>query len=291
MTSDAVRLHFAAVLVCFACCLAGTAGRGAETAGLPAGFVHLREIDPTILQDIRYASSANFTRTRVPGYLTGECILLREAAEALKLVQTDLQSRGLSLKVYDCYRPVRAVKAFMLWVRKPTAAGDMRYWPRIERSELIKLGYIAENSIHSTGAAVDLTLVAFPFAQAAPFDPEIVHGACNAPWTNREPDSSLDMGTSFDCFDTMSNTVNSEITAEQNENRRMLAGAMSARGFKNYFREWWHFTYTALASLPQAQDFAITRNNLASAAGRSRGRESVGGIPMAPPAGRIDVSK
>jgi zinc D-Ala-D-Ala dipeptidase len=86
-----------------------------------------------------------------------------------------------------------------------------------------------------------------------------VYPACNAVSTAREPDSSLDMGTSFDCFDEMSHTVSSEITAQQRENRRLLVDAMLARSFKNYSREWWHFTYVGLPKLPKAQDFVITK--------------------------------
>jgi zinc D-Ala-D-Ala dipeptidase len=241
-----------------ASCLAITPGSGVEAPRLPAGFVHLRDIDPTIVQDIRYATADNFTGSRVNGYQAGECILRRETAEALKLVQDDLRPRSLSLKVYDCYRPVRAVKAFMQWVRKP-GAREARYWPRTAQGDLVKLGYIAANSIHSTGAAVDVTLVALPIAPAPPFDPRAPYATCNAASAGREPDNGLDMGTSFDCFDQMSYTGSSEITAEQRENRRLLVDTMLARRFKNYSREWWHFTFLGLPSLPKARDFVITK--------------------------------
>ena len=102
-------------------CLAAKAGYSAETSPLPVGFVRLRNFDATIMQDIRYATAHNFTQALVPGYLAGECVVLREVANALKLVQADLRPLGLSLKVYDCYRPVRAVKAFMSWVQKTSA--------------------------------------------------------------------------------------------------------------------------------------------------------------------------
>jgi D-alanyl-D-alanine dipeptidase len=224
---------------------------------LPAGFVHLRDIDPTIIQDIRYASAANFTGRPVDGYQAGDCILLRETAEALRLVQSDLEPRGLSLKVYDCYRPVRAVKAFMRWVQQPAESRDTRFWPRTTRGDLVKLGYIAANSIHSTGAAVDVTLVLRPLVPAVNL--QATNGACNAAAAAREPDKSLDMGTSFDCFDAMSNTASSEITEEQRKNRHVLVDAMSARRFKNYAREWWHFTYVGLRDLPKPKDFVINK--------------------------------
>jgi D-alanyl-D-alanine dipeptidase len=265
----------------------GAPRSGAETAGLPVGFVRLREVDATILQDIRYASANNFTGARVPGYDTGECILRREVAEALKLIQTDLRPHGLSLKVYDCYRPLRAVKAFMQWVqKKPDALGDGRYWLGINRGKLVKLGYIGAHSTHSTGMAVDLTLVAFPFAQPARLDQVVSPGPCNARSADRRPDTSLDMGTSFDCFDAMSNTASPEITEEQRENRRMLVEVMSAGNFKNYVREWWHFTYTAPESPPVAQDFVITNRDLRSAGRSIRGPSDI----TRPVAHRIGVA-
>jgi D-alanyl-D-alanine dipeptidase len=229
---------------------------GAEPR-LAAGFVHLRDIDPSIVQDIRYATAANFTGRPVAGYEAGECILLREAAEALSLVQSDLKPRGLSLKVYDCYRPVRAVNAFMRWVQQAAEPGEARFWPRTARGDLVKLGYIASNSIHSTGAAVDVTLVPRP-SRPAPAVSSMA-GRCNTAGPDRDSDNGLDMGTSFDCFDPMSNTASGEITQEQRENRRLLVAVMSARKFKNYAREWWHFTYVGLRTLPKPQDFVIRK--------------------------------
>jgi D-alanyl-D-alanine dipeptidase len=249
----------AVLLVCLASCLAATPAIGVEASGPPADFARLRDVDPTIVQDIRYATAANFTQARVPGYQAGECFLLREVAEALKLVQADLRTRGLSLKVYDCYRPIRAVQSFMRWVRKPAVPGEGRYWPRVQRGDLLRLGYISAKSIHSTGMAVDLTLVALPPAQAAPYDAKAAYAACNAAKDVREPDNGLDMGTSFDCFDEMSHTASSEIDTVQQDNRRVLVEAMSAQHFKNYDREWWHFTYVRLPKLPKAQDFLVTR--------------------------------
>jgi zinc D-Ala-D-Ala dipeptidase len=257
MTGSSATRPVFFIIICFAGCLAATPGCSVESSRIPAGFARLRDIDETIVQDIRYATATNFTGAVVPGYQAGECILLREVAEALKLVQSDLRPRDLSLKVYDCYRPVRAVKAFMRWVRTPAAPGEGRYWPRTQRGDLVKLGYIALNSIHSVGAAVDLTLV--PLAATQTARAGAAHAACNAARVAREPDNGLDMGTSFDCFDKMSYTDSREITAEQRESRRLLLEAMLARSFKNYFREWWHFTYVGLPSLPKAQDFVITK--------------------------------
>ncbi len=244
-----------------------TAVNAAEKSALPVGFVRLRAVDATIVQDIRYATAHNFTQAPVPGYLAGECIVLREVGNALKLVQADLRPRGLSLKVYDCYRPVRAVKAFMAWVQNPNAPTDGRFWPRTPRADLIKDAYVAANSVHSRGAAIDLTLTTLPLAPKPKpkadskldfgAEPKVDYGPCNG--AQRELDDSLDMGTTFDCFDPMSNAASEEITPEQRQNRQSLSAAMAHRGFKNFAGEWWHFTFTQLPDLPTALDFAITK--------------------------------
>ena len=165
--------------------------------------------------------------------------------EALKQVQTELQRNKLSLKVYDCYRPVRAVHAFMRWTKRQANSGKSLS------------AYIAARSIHSTGIAVDLTIVALPVTLSASFDPSTTYGACNGPKELRSPDDSVDMGTGFDCFDPMSNTSSDKITPEQAANRHMLLTAMTAAGFQNYPGEWWHFNYIWQDKLPPAMDFAI----------------------------------
>lgn len=222
------------------------AARAACSPQLPAPFVYLKDIDPTILQDMRYAAASNFTGAPVPGYEAAECILLRPAAEALRRAQTDLKSSGQSLKVYDCYRPERAVRAFAAWAKRRDGADKTgRHHPRIQRRQLFALGYIAEQSGHSRGAAVDLTVVALPPPPPAPFSSAAAYGPCTAPSHEREPDNSIDMGTGFDCFDQRSHTASTAVTAEQRRARHALAATMARHGFKNYSREWWHFTFSA----------------------------------------------
>src|SRR5262245_21052362 len=121
----------------------GAAGQGA----LPAGFVYLRDVDPTIAQDIRYAGADNFVGRPLPGYEAAECILRRDVAAALKRVQADLAASGLSLKVYDCYRPARAVRAMATWVNDGRSeAATKRYFPKLAKSSLLRAGYIASRS-------------------------------------------------------------------------------------------------------------------------------------------------
>jgi D-alanyl-D-alanine dipeptidase len=168
---------------------------------LPAGFVYLRDIDSTIVQDIRYATPFNFTGAPVRGYNAPECVLLREAADALKQVQDDLRPRNLALKVYDCYRPKSAVISFVKWAKNSSSNGVERYFPRTPRADLLTLGYISAISSHSFGTAVDLTLIPLPRPPALALAPGANYGPCNGPKAEREPDESVDMGTSFDCFD------------------------------------------------------------------------------------------
>jgi D-alanyl-D-alanine dipeptidase len=224
---------------------------------LPPGFVYLHDVDPSIVQDIRYATDDNFTGRPLPGYGAGECVLRREAAEALKAVQAELARDRLGLKVYDCYRPTRAVRAMEAWAHD---GGDSevtrRFYPTLHKRNLFALGYIASQSRHSTGTTVDLTLVKLPPAPVPRFDPAGRYGACTGPAARRAPDNSIDMGTGYDCFDVKSYAQSTAIAPEQRQWRNLLSSVMRRHGFAGYFREWWHFSYNDSAE-PRAYDFAI----------------------------------
>jgi D-alanyl-D-alanine dipeptidase len=209
---------------------------GAEE--MPDDFVYLRDVDPSIQQHMRYAGSDNFMGQPVPGYGAAECLLVRQAAEALKHVQGDLKSKGLTLRVYDCYRPRQAVAAFVAWAKKPdNAKAKAMYYPALTKSALFP-DYIATRSGHSRGATLDLTLVPLDGADITP-----QAASCTAPQETHAPDGSLAMGTTFDCFDVKANTKTTGLTSEEMKNRATLQEAMRARGFKNYPLEWWHFTF------------------------------------------------
>ncbi|HJP61724.1 MAG TPA: M15 family metallopeptidase [Gemmatimonadaceae bacterium] len=165
----------------------------------------VRSLDSTIVVDLRYATSNNFTGAPLPGYLANRAFLRREAAQALALVERDLRSEGLGLKIFDAYRPVRATLAMVDWTQ------------RVNRTDLLRDGYIASRSRHNLGLAVDLTLIELA--------------------TGRE----LEMGTPFDTFSTAAHTVNA--TGAAAANRQRLKAAMERRGFTNYDQEWWHYTY------------------------------------------------
>jgi D-alanyl-D-alanine dipeptidase len=247
------QLQFASSLAAFL--LLGTPTHARDM--LPPGFVYLRDVDSSIAQDMRYATSDNFTGHPLPGYGAPECILRREAADALKRVQADLVKENLGLKVYDCYRPTRAVRAMEAWAHNDDDSdATRRFYPALHKRNLFRLGYIAAESKHSTGTTVDLTLIRRPVAAAAAFDPAARYGPCTGPAAKRAPDNSIDMGTGFDCFDLRSYGANRSITAEQKRWRGTLNAAMRRHGFANYFREWWHYTFGGAAE-PRAYDFAI----------------------------------
>ncbi len=225
---------------------------------LPPGFVYLRDVDSSIVQDMRYAGSDNFTGHPLPGYATGECILRREAAEGLRRVQADLARENLGLKVYDCYRPTRAVRGMAAWAHDDQdSETTRRFYPALKKNKLFALGYIAAQSQHSTGTTVDLTLIKLPVAAVPPYDPAARYGPCTGAAAKRAPDNSIDMGTSFDCFDIKSYGANTLISSEQRRWRGVLNTAMHKHGFVNYFREWWHYSFTG-SEEPRAYDFAIT---------------------------------
>jgi D-alanyl-D-alanine dipeptidase len=220
---------------------------------LPAGFVYLRDVDPTIVQEMRYAGAGNFVGRAVDGYEAGECILLKAAAEGLKRAQALLKAKGLSLKVYDCYRPARAVADFGRWVRDGDQTTKAAHYPRLDKSKLIGLGWIARVSGHSRGGSVDLTIV--PFGAS----PQPLGGSgrsCTAPFDKADAPSGLDFGTSFDCFDELSATRHPAIKGEAASNRARLVAIMRQTGFANYAKEWWHFHHVASGE-PPVQDFPV----------------------------------
>jgi zinc D-Ala-D-Ala dipeptidase len=220
-----------------------TGAQAAIGGEMPKNFAYLRDVDPSIEQDMRYATANNFTGDKVNGYDAPECVLVRQAAEALKAVQADVRAKGFTLKVYDCYRPARAVAAFAEWAKKPNdPEAKLIYYPNLPKRALFP-DYIATRSGHSRGATMDLTLV--PLGATINTQASSENGRprpCTAPQATQAPDGSIAMGTSFDCFDLKSHTIVPGLTEEERKNRALLNEAMQAHGFKNYPMEWWHFT-------------------------------------------------
>ena len=219
---------------------------GQALAGeLPPGFAYLSDIDPTIRQDVRYASSDNFLGRPVKGYAAPECILAEKAARALAKVQAALSSSHETLVVIDCYRPRRAVADMVEWSRRGKETNP-RWYPDVRRNQLITQGYLAKRSGHSRGSTVDLTIAPID-TKAASSDP-----ACGVRGTN-----TLDFGTGVDCMSPASATASKRVPVEARQNRMKLVALMRQQGFKNYAREWWHFT---LIDEPFSQpfDFEVT---------------------------------
>ena len=204
------------VLVIFFATL--TLSRAETEAELPKGFVYLKDIDSSIEIDVRYATTNNFVGKKVDGYHAKKIVITRRAAVALKKVQEDLKEDGYGLKVFDAYRPQRAVNHFMRWVRdRNDQETKARYYPDIDKSTLRGGGYISGRSSHSRGSTVDLTLVKLGGGE-------------------------VDMGTRFDYFGPESSHGSTAVTAEQRANRKTLRAAMNRRGFASYHQEWWHYT-------------------------------------------------
>jgi zinc D-Ala-D-Ala dipeptidase len=210
-------------------------------SALPRGFVFLRNIDPAIVQDIRYAGSHNFVGRPVRGYLAAECILSEPAANALETVQRMLADKKLSLIVWDCYRPKRAVDDFVQWSKDPSRS-EMKaeFYPRTDKAKLFALGYLARRSAHSRGSTVDLGIVPTAFSSAPP-NPSQPLKACTTAKGERFEDGTIDFGTGYDCLDMLANTSNVLVGTAARRNRQTLRSYMRAAGFRPYAREWWHF--------------------------------------------------
>jgi zinc D-Ala-D-Ala dipeptidase len=251
---DEVGTAFVKAIVIAVAVVTCASAAGAQT--LPGGFVYLGDIDPTIIQDIRYAGSNNFVGRPLKGYEAGECVVKRDVGLALKRIQQELAPQKLSLKMLDCYRPVRAVRDMVAWSRdgRETPA-QKRFNPAFRKQDLFRLGYIATYSGHSTGAALDLTLVDLTADNSARFDSNKAYADCTAAEGARAPEASIDMGTGYDCTDVMANTAASSITPAQRRWRKTLVAAMAKQGFVNYSKEWWHFSLPGAGG--PAYDFPI----------------------------------
>ena len=208
-----LRLLLGIILVPFS---ATSFSRAADDS-LPKGFVYLHKVAPSIVLEMRYFNGDNFVGKRVDGYEANKCILTKQAALALRAVQDELKPFGLGLKVFDAYRPQRAVDHFVRWAKDLQDTGTKdTYYPNIAKKDLIG-DYIAPESGHTRGSSVDLTIV-------GPAGEE------------------LDMGSCFDFFDKKSWALSDEVTVAQRAHRMLLRAVMTKHRFNFYKFEWWHFT-------------------------------------------------
>ena len=199
-------------------------------------FVSLKELSPHLLIQADYARPHNFTGQIVPGYKAVKALLPAPVAEALLKAESLAFSRGLGLKIFDAYRPVKAVEFFQEWalLEESNMAIKEKFYPDFTRHQLFEKGFIARQSIHSQGMAIDLTLY------------------------DLDTKNELDMGTIFDFFGDRSYTNSSDLFPNQRENRRLLVEIMESQKFKNYHMEWWHFTYLGIPLPNHYFDFDIT---------------------------------
>ncbi|MFD6421276.1 M15 family metallopeptidase [Streptomyces sp. NPDC060198] len=229
----------------------------------PEGFVTLRSVDPTVIEEIRYATAHTFMGVPVDGYRQPVCVLTRPAAEALHRAQTALLREGYSLKVYDCYRPQRAVDHFVGWAKDlDDQVMKEEFYPRVDKSRLFDDGYIAEKSGHSRGSTVDLTLVELPAAPTRAYRPGEPLSPCYGPRDTRFPDNSVDMGTGYDCFDTLAHTEDPRVQGAQRANRQLLKRTLTGLGFVNLAEEWWHYTFKPELFPDTYFDFPVDRLSL-----------------------------
>lgn len=218
-----------------------------QTGALPAGFVHLHAVAPDVLQDMRYLGSNNFMGRPVAGYEAPTCILTDAAARALQAAQAQVRPLGLTIKVFDCFRPQTAVNDFVRWGadladQKTKAA----YYPAVPKQELFQRGYIAEKSGHSRGSTVDVTLVVVDGLRAY----KVVRGPL-------ADGHEVDMGSPFDMFDVSSHTDNPDLPPDVQHNRRWLRALLAQQGFRNLPEEWWHYTLVNEPFPDRYFDFAV----------------------------------
>ncbi|GAA4816548.1 M15 family metallopeptidase [Litoribaculum gwangyangense] len=186
---------------------------------LADGFVYVKDVIPDLDVELRYFTPNNFVGKPIEGYQSNKLILTKQTAEALKLVHEALQDQNLCLKVYDGYRPQQAVNHFVIWAKKLNDTVNKHlFYPYTKKRHLFKEGYIASKSGHSRGSTVDLT---------------IIDGNTGEP---------IDMGSPYDFFGKESWVAFEKITEKQKANRQLLQNVMTKFGFRNYPKEWWHFT-------------------------------------------------
>lgn len=182
-------------------------------------FVYLKDVDASIQTELRYFSNQNFIGKPIDGYQKDFVIVTKQTAEALQKIQAILKKEGLSLKVFDAYRPQQAVNHFVRWAKvlNDTLMKN-EYYPKVPKSQLFQLGFIASKSGHTRGSTVDITLV------------------------NIKTGKELDMGSTYDFFGEESHPFYKKITKKQQKNRLFLRKIMLENGFNPYDNEWWHFT-------------------------------------------------
>jgi len=213
MKSKLIRKYYLTILLIFIL-VQGLFGKD-----LPEGFVYINDFIPNAVIDLRYSTDHNFIGKPIDGYKSQKCIISKKAAIALEEVEKELAEYGFGIKIFDSYRPQRAVDHFVRWAKVlDDTLTKSEFYPTVDKKDLFKKGFIASKSSHTRGSTVDLTII------------------------NLKDGKKLDMGSNFDYFGKLSWVISSNITTEQQAHRALLQIIMKKNGFKNYSKEWWHFT-------------------------------------------------
>ena len=188
---------------------------------LPEGFVYLTNVIPSIELELRYFGHHNFIGIPIDGYNQEKGIITEKTAKSLKRIQHKLNKRQLGLKIYDAYRPQKAVNHFARWAKNLNdTLKKNEYYPNVKKENLFKEEYIAYRSGHSRGSTVDITIIDLSTPEK----------------------KELDMGSSYDFFGHESWVSYTNLSKEQLGNRLFIQEIMKKNNFKNYTQEWWHFT-------------------------------------------------
>ncbi|WP_248925893.1 D-Ala-D-Ala dipeptidase VanX [Paenibacillus hamazuiensis] len=199
------------------------------------GFVFLDEVLPGIRWDAKYATWDNFTGKPVDGYEVNRIVGTHALASALHAAQEQAADLGYGLLLWDGYRPQRAVDRFLQWSEEPEdGLTKSKHYPNINRTDMIKKGYVATQSSHSRGSAIDLTLYRLDTGALVP------------------------MGGDFDLMDVISHHEAKEIGEAEARNRRLLRSIMESSGFIAYECEWWHYRLKTEPYPHTYFDFPIT---------------------------------
>lgn len=187
------------------------------------GFVYVKNIIPDLVEDLRYFTTNNFMGEKADGYEANYAILSKEAATALSKAADELREKGYVIKIYDAYRPQKAVDHFVRWSKTDDQRNKKDYYPDLDKTSLFPT-YIAKKSGHSKGSTIDMTIC------------------------YKDTKEEVDMGSHFDYFGQPSHPSftgkypGGEVTKQHQQNRMMLREVMVRHGFKPYDNEWWHFT-------------------------------------------------
>ncbi len=199
---------------------------------LPNGFCYIIDYTPEIAFDIRFYSSENFMGRQALEYLSPIGIASIEMTRILDKASLLLKQQGLTLLVYDSYRPQTTVNEIVDWLNDETdIKAKSTYYPNMDKSEMIDM-YFEAKSPYPRGAAVDVSILD-------------AYG------------NELDMGTPFQYIDETSSFYYKDLTDKQYNNRELLRDVMIQVGLNPNDTFWWSFYLEDEPYPEQSFDFYI----------------------------------